>query len=75
MNRAFDPTVTWDDLADLRARWKGPLIVKGVMRADDAVRCVEHGADAIIVSNHGGRQLDGDRRLDRGAARDRRRGR
>ena len=59
MNRAFDPTVTWDDLADLRSRWKGPLIVKGVMRADDAVRCVEHGADAIVVSNHGGRQLDG----------------
>jgi len=59
VNRAFDPTVTWDDLADLRARWQGPLIVKGVMRPDDAVRCVEHGADAIIVSNHGGRQLDG----------------
>jgi L-lactate dehydrogenase (cytochrome) len=59
VNRAFDPTVTWDDLADLRARWKGPVIVKGVMRADDARRCVEHGADAIVVSNHGGRQLDG----------------
>jgi L-lactate dehydrogenase (cytochrome) len=59
VNKAFDPRVTWDDLADLRARWKGPLIVKGVLRADDAVRCVEHGADAIVVSNHGGRQLDG----------------
>ena len=59
VNRAFDPTVTWNDLADLRSRWRGPLIVKGIMRADDAVRCVEHGVDAIVVSNHGGRQLDG----------------
>jgi isopentenyl diphosphate isomerase/L-lactate dehydrogenase-like FMN-dependent dehydrogenase len=59
VNRAFDPRVTWDDLADLRGRWKGPLIIKGIMRADDAIRCVEHGADAIVVSNHGGRQLDG----------------
>ena len=59
VNKMFDPTVTWNDLADLRARWNGPLIIKGVMRADDAVRCVEHGADAIVVSNHGGRQLDG----------------
>jgi L-lactate dehydrogenase (cytochrome) len=59
VNRLFDPTVTWKDLADLRERWSGPLIIKGVMRADDAVRCVEHGADALIVSNHGGRQLDG----------------
>jgi L-lactate dehydrogenase (cytochrome) len=59
VNRAFDPTVTWDDLAALRERWRGPIVVKGVMRADDAVRCVEHGADGIVVSNHGGRQLDG----------------
>src|SRR4051794_41179042 len=59
VNRSFDPRVTWDDLADLRTRWRGAIIVKGVMRADDAVRCVEHGADAIVVSNHGGRQLDG----------------
>jgi len=59
VNRAFDPTVTWDDLADLRSRWTGPLVVKGIMRADDAVRCVEHGVDGIVVSNHGGRQLDG----------------
>ena len=42
VNRAFDPTVTWDDLADLRERWTGPLLVKGIMRADDAERCVEH---------------------------------
>jgi L-lactate dehydrogenase (cytochrome) len=59
VNRMFDPTVTWKDLDDLRARWNGPLVIKGVMRADDAVRCVEHGADALVVSNHGGRQLDG----------------
>jgi L-lactate dehydrogenase (cytochrome) len=59
VNRSFDPTVTWDDLADLRARWRGPVIVKGVMRADDAVRCAEAGVDAVVVSNHGGRQLDG----------------
>jgi len=59
VNKSFDPRVTWDDLAELRSKWDGPLIVKGVMRADDAVRCVEHGADAIVVSNHGGRQLDG----------------
>jgi L-lactate dehydrogenase (cytochrome) len=59
VNKMFDPTVTWDDLADLRSRWDGPLVIKGVMRADDAIRCVERGADAIVVSNHGGRQLDG----------------
>ena len=59
VNRVFDPTVTWDDLADLRSRWSGPLLIKGIMRADDAVRCVEHGVDGIVVSNHGGRQLDG----------------
>jgi L-lactate dehydrogenase (cytochrome) len=58
VNRQFDPTVTWDDLAVLREHWHGPLVIKGIMRADDAVRAVEHGVDAIIVSNHGGRQLD-----------------
>ena len=59
VNRAFSPRVTWDDLAALCARWKGPVLVKGVMRADDAALCVEHGAAGVIVSNHGGRQLDG----------------
>ena len=59
VNRAFDPTVSWDDLVDLRERWAGPLLVKGIMRADDAKRCVELGVDALVVSNHGGRQLDG----------------
>jgi L-lactate dehydrogenase (cytochrome) len=58
VNRQFDPTVSWDDLASLREHWDGPLVIKGIMRADDAARAVEHGVDGIIVSNHGGRQLD-----------------
>jgi len=58
VNRSFDPTVIWDDIATLREHWEGPLVLKGIMRADDAERAVEHGVDAIIVSNHGGRQLD-----------------
>jgi L-lactate dehydrogenase (cytochrome) len=53
-----DPTVTWERLAWLRRRWDGPLVVKGVMSVDDAVAAVRHGADAVYVSNHGGRQLD-----------------
>jgi L-lactate dehydrogenase (cytochrome) len=58
-NRQFDPTATWDDLRWFRDRWDGQLVVKGVMRADDARRAVHLGADGIAVSNHGGRQLDG----------------
>lgn len=58
VNRQFDPTVTWNDIARLREHWTGPLIIKGIMRADDAALAVEHGVDGIIVSNHGGRQLD-----------------
>ena len=55
----FDPTVTFDDLA-LFGEWSGlPVVVKGVMRGDDAARCVDTGAAAIAVSNHGGRTLDG----------------
>jgi L-lactate dehydrogenase (cytochrome) len=49
----------WDDLAWLRELWSGPLVVKGVLTAEDAGRAVEGGADGVIVSNHGGRQLDG----------------
>jgi 4-hydroxymandelate oxidase len=56
---AVDPSVTWSDLAWLRARSDLPLVLKGVLTAQDAVLAVEHGADAIAVSNHGGRQLDG----------------
>ncbi len=50
---------TWDDVAWLRGHWSGPLVVKGVLGADDATRAVDAGADAVVVSNHGGRQLDG----------------
>jgi L-lactate dehydrogenase (cytochrome) len=53
-----DPSLTWDDLARVRERWKGKLIVKGILDAEDAKRVVEMGADALVVSNHGGRQLD-----------------
>jgi L-lactate dehydrogenase (cytochrome) len=51
--------VTWDDFAWIREVWRGPIVVKGVHTADDARRAVECGASAVIVSNHGGRQLDG----------------
>ncbi len=51
-------SLSWDDLKDLRQRWDGPLIVKGMLRANDAVRAHECGADGIVVSNHGGRNLD-----------------
>jgi L-lactate dehydrogenase (cytochrome) len=51
--------VCWDDLRWIRAAWKGPIIVKGVHIGDDARRAIDYGADAVVVSNHGGRQLDG----------------
>jgi L-lactate dehydrogenase (cytochrome) len=51
--------VSWDDFAWIREAWKGPIIAKGVHTADDARRAIDHGAQAVIVSNHGGRQLDG----------------
>lgn len=59
MGANFDPTVTWKDLEWVRSRWTGPLILKGVLDPRDAVNAAELGADAIVVSNHGGRQLDG----------------
>jgi len=55
----FDPSVTWDDIAWIRRLWPGKLVLKGIMDAEDAKRAIETGADAIVVSNHGGRQLDG----------------
>ena len=55
----FDPTVTWKELDWLKSIWPGRIAVKGLTHPDDARRAVEHGADAVIVSNHGGRQLDG----------------
>jgi L-lactate dehydrogenase (cytochrome) len=55
---ALDPSVTWKDLDWVRGIWKGPLILKGVLDEDDARAAVATGADGIVVSNHGGRQLD-----------------
>ncbi|WP_417252021.1 alpha-hydroxy acid oxidase [Castellaniella sp.] len=55
----FDPALGWADLAWIKERWGGKIIVKGVMDAEDARLAVQAGADAIVVSNHGGRQLDG----------------
>jgi len=57
----FDPTVTWKDLAWLRQQWPRKIIVKGILDAEDARLAVDHGVDAMVVSNHGGRQLDGAR--------------
>lgn len=54
----FDPTVTWDDIAWVRENWEGRLLVKGVLDPEDARRAAEVGVDGVIVSNHGGRQLD-----------------
>jgi L-lactate dehydrogenase (cytochrome) len=54
----FDPSVTWDDVAWIRDNWKGRLVVKGVLDPDDARRAIDAGVDGIVVSNHGGRQLD-----------------
>lgn len=59
MRANFDPTVTWADLDFIRQHWDGPLIIKGILDPDDANAAVDMGADGIIVSNHGGRQLDG----------------
>lgn len=55
----FDPALSWDDVKRIKDRWGGKLILKGILDAEDAVKAAESGADAIIVSNHGGRQLDG----------------
>lgn len=55
----FDPSLDWDDFRRFRDLWKGKLLLKGVLRADDAARAVECGADGVVLSNHGGRQLDG----------------
>ncbi len=57
--RQFEPALTWDVIREMRDLWEGPLILKGVLDADDAEAAVNCGADAIVVSNHGGRQLDG----------------
>jgi L-lactate dehydrogenase (cytochrome) len=58
LNALFDPSMTIDDLGWLRAFWDGPLIIKGIQTVDDARRVADSGIDAIVLSNHGGRQLD-----------------
>ncbi|MFC5481095.1 alpha-hydroxy acid oxidase [Massilia suwonensis] len=58
-SQQFDPALSWDDVAWIKDRWGGKLIIKGIMDAEDAYLAVKSGADALIVSNHGGRQLDG----------------
>ena len=55
----FDPALDWDDFRRFRDLWKGKLLLKGVLRAEDAARAVACGADGVVLSNHGGRQLDG----------------
>jgi L-lactate dehydrogenase (cytochrome) len=55
----FDPSITWADLAWVREQWPGPIVIKGILDPDDARDAIEHGANGIVVSNHGGRQLDG----------------
>ncbi|MBP6110422.1 MAG: L-lactate dehydrogenase [Rhodocyclaceae bacterium] len=58
LNAQFDCSVTWKDIEWLRGIWPGKLIIKGILEADDAIAAVAAGADGVIVSNHGGRQLD-----------------
>jgi len=58
-NSQLDPSLSWDDVEWIKKRWGGKLILKGIQDADDAKRAADTGADALIVSNHGGRQLDG----------------
>lgn len=58
VNNLMDPGISWADLEWLAGATDLPVLVKGVIRGDDAVRCVEHGAAAVVISNHGGRQLD-----------------
>ena len=59
MAEQLDPAVTWADVKWLRKQWQGPLLIKGLLHPDEAREAVEVGTDALIVSNHGGRQLDG----------------
>jgi L-lactate dehydrogenase (cytochrome) len=59
IGRNFDPSVTWKDIEWVRDRWPGPLALKGVLDAEDALDARRCGVDGVVVSNHGGRQLDG----------------
>ena len=59
ITQMLDPSMSWKDVDDLRTIWKGPLVLKGVLHPDEAKGAADHGVDGVIVSNHGGRQLDG----------------
>ena len=59
IGRNFDPSVTWKDIEWVRSQWKGPIVLKGVLDVEDAREAVQSGVEGIVVSNHGGRQLDG----------------
>ncbi|MBN0423564.1 alpha-hydroxy-acid oxidizing protein, partial [Pseudomonas aeruginosa] len=57
--RQFDPRLNWGDVEWIKRRWGGKLVLKGILDAEDARLAADSGADALVVSNHGGRQLDG----------------
>ena len=59
VNSQFDQSITWKDIEWAKSIWGGPLALKGILNPEDAKLAARHGADAVIVSNHGGRQLDG----------------
>jgi L-lactate dehydrogenase (cytochrome) len=59
LNESFDASLSWTDLDFIRQHWRGPIVVKGILHPSDARAAVDAGADAVVVSNHGGRQLDG----------------
>jgi isopentenyl diphosphate isomerase/L-lactate dehydrogenase-like FMN-dependent dehydrogenase len=59
VGRIYEETPAWEDIPWIRERWDGPLVIKGILTAEDARRAVDVGADAIVVSNHGGNVLDG----------------
>ena len=58
MGEILDPAMSWNDVADLRKTWKGPLVLKGILHPGDVELALDHGVDGVVVSNHGGRQLD-----------------
>ena len=59
MPTLLDPSMSWDDVSWVRKLWNGPLIIKGILHPDDALKAIDLGVDGVIISNHGGRQLDG----------------
>ena len=75
INSQFDPSLSWTDIAWVQEQWDGPIVLKGVLHADDAAQAARLGLAGVIVSNHGGRQLDERTVGDQRAAGDRRRGR